>query len=139
MVTYEVTASGPLGFQVSASGAHPGTHLIGDFASLAEAEAFIQLMLQIDAGPTSVSALLFVADDGFHNFGIDDLIRSSQQLRELAAKVRSKVIETKVKARHLRAVASSRRDYWCELVQPVPDALAAPTSATGEPDSTAGR
>ena len=50
MFTYDVTATGPKGFQVSVTGLHPhGTSLIGDFASLQEAEAFADQMRVIDA------------------------------------------------------------------------------------------
>ena len=50
MFTYDVTATGPLGFQVSVTGAHPrGTNLIDDFGSLQEAEAFADQMRMIDA------------------------------------------------------------------------------------------
>ena len=50
MFTYDVTATGPKGFQVSVTGPHPlGTSLIGDFGSLQEAEAFADQMRVIDA------------------------------------------------------------------------------------------
>ena len=50
---YAVIPTGPLGFQVTATGL-PGetSRLIADFASLAEAEAFAASMRQIDAGRT---------------------------------------------------------------------------------------
>ena len=51
MFTYDVTATGPKGFQVSVTGPAPrGTSLIGDFGSLQEAEAFADQMREIDAG-----------------------------------------------------------------------------------------
>jgi hypothetical protein len=50
MFTYDVTATGPKGFQVSVTGPAPrGTSLIGDFGSLYEAEAFADQMRKIDA------------------------------------------------------------------------------------------
>ena len=50
MPTYDVTATGPKGFQVSVTGPDPrGTSLIGDFGSLHEAEAFADQMRVIDA------------------------------------------------------------------------------------------
>ena len=45
-----VTPGGPLGFQVNATGLDHEARLIGDFSTLAEAEAFADLMRQIDAG-----------------------------------------------------------------------------------------
>lgn len=45
-----ITSGGPLGFQVSATEPDHETRLIGDFSSLAEAEAFADSMRQIDAG-----------------------------------------------------------------------------------------
>jgi hypothetical protein len=50
---YVVTPTGPLGFQVTATGL-PGetSGLIADFGSRAEAEAFAASMRQIDVGPT---------------------------------------------------------------------------------------
>ena len=50
MFTYDVSATGPKGFQVSVTGLHPqGTSLIGDFGSLQQAEAFADQMRVIDA------------------------------------------------------------------------------------------
>ena len=50
MFTYDVTATGPRGFQVSVTGPAPrGTSLISDFGSLHEAEAFADQMRKIDA------------------------------------------------------------------------------------------
>jgi hypothetical protein len=50
MFTYDVTATGPKGFQVSVTGPAPrGTSLVGDFGSLHEAEAFADQMRDIDA------------------------------------------------------------------------------------------
>ena len=47
---YVVTPGGPLGFQVSATGPDHEARLIGNFSTLAEAEAFADSMRQIDAG-----------------------------------------------------------------------------------------
>ena len=50
MFSYDVTATGPKGFQVSVTGPAPcGSSLIGDFGSLDEAEAFADQMRKIDA------------------------------------------------------------------------------------------
>jgi hypothetical protein len=50
---YVVTPTGPLGFQVAATGLpDQASGLIADFSSLAEAEAFAASMRQIDAGRT---------------------------------------------------------------------------------------
>jgi hypothetical protein len=52
---YVVTPTGPLGFQVTATDV--GTdELIGDFASLAEAQVFAAAMREIDAGQSHVMA-----------------------------------------------------------------------------------
>jgi hypothetical protein len=45
-----ITPGGPLGFQVSATGPEREIRLIGDFSSLAEAEAFAASMRQVDGG-----------------------------------------------------------------------------------------
>jgi hypothetical protein len=47
---YVVIRGGPMGFQVNATSPEHETRLIGDFSTLAEAEAFAALMRQIDAG-----------------------------------------------------------------------------------------
>ena len=50
MFTYDITLTGPKGFQVSVTGPYPhGTCLIGDFGSLQEAEVFADQMRVIDA------------------------------------------------------------------------------------------
>jgi hypothetical protein len=50
---YVVTTGGPLGFRVTATGLHPGENeLVADFATLAEAESFADLMRKIDANRT---------------------------------------------------------------------------------------
>ena len=57
MLTYDVTAKGPPGFQVSVTGPDPcGTNHIGDFGSLQEAQAFADQMREIDArgGPVGL-------------------------------------------------------------------------------------
>ena len=55
MITYDVTVTGSLGFQVSALGPYPSdARLIGDFGSLQEAEAFADRMREIDAGRSYV-------------------------------------------------------------------------------------
>jgi hypothetical protein len=54
---YVVTAGGPLGFQVAATGLRPGQNeLVADFATLAEAESFADLMRKTDAGRTYFEA-----------------------------------------------------------------------------------
>ena len=47
---YVTTPGGPLGFQVSATGPDHEAGLVGDFATLAEAEAFAASMRRIDGG-----------------------------------------------------------------------------------------
>ena len=55
MITYNVTITGSLGFQVSVLGPYPSdAHLIGDFGSSQEAEAFADRMREIDAGRADV-------------------------------------------------------------------------------------
>jgi hypothetical protein len=55
MITYDVTVTGPLGFQVSVVGPRlRGARLIDDFGSLREAEAFADRMREIDAGRSYV-------------------------------------------------------------------------------------
>ena len=58
MITYNVTVTGPLGFQVSVLGPYPRTaRLIGDFGSSQEAEAFVDRMREIDAGRSYIAPL----------------------------------------------------------------------------------
>jgi hypothetical protein len=49
MVIYEVTASGPEEYQVTAIDSGRDRALVGDFHTLAEAESFAAHMRQIDA------------------------------------------------------------------------------------------
>jgi len=49
-MTYDVTPTGPKGFQVSTPRAGGAPHIVGDFASLVEAEAFANVMRRLDAG-----------------------------------------------------------------------------------------
>jgi hypothetical protein len=53
---YVVTPGGPLGYQVNATGPDQETRLIGDFSTLAEAEAFAASMRQIDGGRSYLMA-----------------------------------------------------------------------------------
>ena len=84
MVSYEVTGTGPTGFQVSV--AHPvhGIHLIGNFCSLHEAETFAETMRDVDAGPSY----------GHAEHKSDTLIRRNRQLITAAAEARSAVRQT---------------------------------------------
>ena len=53
-ITYDVTATGPLGFQVSVLGPYlRDARLIGDFGSLQEAEAFADRMREDRRRPIS--------------------------------------------------------------------------------------
>ena len=64
MFTYDVTATEPLGFQVSVSGPHPrGTDLIDDFGSLHEAEVFADRMRVIDAAGLTSSLCRRIVHD----------------------------------------------------------------------------
>jgi hypothetical protein len=57
MITYNVTVTGPLGFQVSALGPYSSDALlISDFGSLQDAEAFASKMRENRCGPVSRSA-----------------------------------------------------------------------------------
>jgi hypothetical protein len=57
VITYDVTVTGPLGFQVSVLGLYlHDARLMGDFGSLQEAEAFADRMREIDAGPSHLFA-----------------------------------------------------------------------------------
>jgi hypothetical protein len=50
---YAVTSGGPSGFQVTATGPHPDENqLVANFATLAEATTFANLMREIDDGST---------------------------------------------------------------------------------------
>jgi hypothetical protein len=56
-MTYDVIPTGPKGFQVPATpfpGAVP--HIVGNFASLVEAEAFAGMMRRLDAGQSHDAA-----------------------------------------------------------------------------------
>lgn len=55
-MTYDVTAAGPKGFQVRAARAGGAPYVVGDFASLGEAEAFADVMRQLDAGQSHDAA-----------------------------------------------------------------------------------
>jgi hypothetical protein len=48
-MAYMIAPGGPLGFQVNATGPDHQARLIGNFSTLAEAEAFADSMRQIDA------------------------------------------------------------------------------------------
>jgi hypothetical protein len=49
-MAYVVTPGGPLGFQINVTGSDHEMRLLGDFGTLAEAEAFADSMREIDAG-----------------------------------------------------------------------------------------
>jgi hypothetical protein len=50
MATYEVTATGPKGFQVTTIGADGLAAIADDFCTLLEAEAFAYTLRRLDAG-----------------------------------------------------------------------------------------
>jgi hypothetical protein len=52
MIRYEVTPTGPKGYQVSAIGPEWDGVVVGDFSTEAAAEAFAEQMRQIDADPS---------------------------------------------------------------------------------------
>ena len=93
VLTYDVTASGPEGFQVSVT--HPvyGAHLIGNFRSLLAAEMFADKMREIDVGPSHSAA----------GYRTEALIRRNHELIAAASKAWSEIRETKLKARYARA------------------------------------
>jgi hypothetical protein len=109
MITYNVTVTGPLGFQVSVLGPHPpDARLISDFGSLREAEAFADRMREIDAGRSYVTPvpqvgqrLRLETDDP----ATDDLIDRNHVLIAAATKARSDVIATLLKAEQGREQA----------------------------------
>lgn len=123
MFTYNVSATGPKGFQVSVTGPRPlGTNLIDDFPSLAEAEAFATRMRVIDAGRTFIAPLSSILGGSASDIRTDDLIRRSRALREVAAQARSTAMESEVRAQHLRGQAAIDREFWCGLREIAPGA-----------------
>ena len=98
MITYNVTVTGPLGFQVSVFGPYlRDARLIGDFGSLQEADAFADRMGEIDAGRSYVASvpehsprLRWEVDDP----RTDDLIDRNHVLIAAATKARSDVRAT---------------------------------------------
>jgi hypothetical protein len=106
MITYNVTVTGPLGFQVSVLGPYPrDARLIGDFDSLQEAEAFADRMRVIDAGRSYVAPvpdhsprLRWEMDDP----RTDDLIDRNPVLIAAATKARSDVRATRLKGAQAR-------------------------------------
>jgi hypothetical protein len=109
MITYNVTITGPLGFQVSALGPYSSDALlISDFGSLQEAKAFADRMREIDAGRSYVTPvpehsprLRWETDDST----TDDLIDRNHVLIVAATKARSDVIATLLKAEERREQA----------------------------------
>ncbi len=99
--SYEVTATGPQGFQVSVT--HPvyGTHLIGNFCSLQMAETFADDMREIDLGPSHRAA----------DYRIGDSDPPEPRLIDAAAEARSHFRE-KVNADHTRAQGRVMRAQW---------------------------
>jgi hypothetical protein len=55
MITYKVTATGPQGYQVTAISPNWQGALVGDFCTALAAEAFAELMRQIDADRSHAS------------------------------------------------------------------------------------
>ena len=114
MITYDVTVTGPLGFQVSVLGPYPrDARLISDFGSLQEAEAFADQMREIDAGRSYVTPvpqhsprLRWEMNDP----RTDDLIDRNHVLIEAATKARSDVIATVLKAEQGREEARIARN-----------------------------
>ena len=109
MITYNVTVTGSLGFQVSVLGPYlRGARLIDDFGSLQEAEAFADRMREIDAGRSYVTPvpehslrLRWEMDDP----RTDDLIDRNHVLIAAATKARSDVRATLLKAEQGREQA----------------------------------
>jgi hypothetical protein len=55
-IRYEVTASGPKGYQVTAIGPGWEFAVVGDFCSKLAAEGFAAVMRRVDASPSSHAA-----------------------------------------------------------------------------------
>jgi hypothetical protein len=55
MVTYEVTPTGPKGYEVTAISPEWQGVVVGDFCSLQAAEKFAESMREIDAGANSIA------------------------------------------------------------------------------------
>jgi hypothetical protein len=97
MITYNVTVTGPLGFQVSVLGPYPRyDRLIGDFGSLQEAEGFADKMREIDAGRSHVSPVPQHRE--MDDPRTDDLIDRNRVLIAAATKARSDVRAALLKA-----------------------------------------
>jgi hypothetical protein len=106
MISYNVTVTGPLGFQVSVLCAYPpDARPIGDFGSLQEADAFADRMREIDAGRSHVAPVpqhsprLRWEIDAPRT---DDLIDRNQVLIAAATKARSDIRATISKAEQRR-------------------------------------
>lgn len=102
MFSYDVTATGPNGFQVRATHPVHGTHLIENFYSSQAAETFADDMREMDAGPSHSAA----------DYRIEVLIRRNHELIAAAAKGRSDISETKLKADDARAQGWAMRSHW---------------------------
>ena len=104
MITYNVTVTGPLGFQVSVLGPYPRyDRLIGDFGSLQEAEGFADKMREIDAGRSHVSPVPQHRE--MDDPRTDDLIDRNRVLIAAATEARSDVRATLLKAEQRREQA----------------------------------
>ena len=109
MITYNVTVTGPLGFQVSVLGPYPSTaRLIGDFGSSQEAEAFADWMREIDAGRSYIApvpSMVHDSDVEMDDSRTDDLIDRNHVLIAAATKARSDARATLLKAEQRREQA----------------------------------
>ena len=106
MITYDVTVTGPLGFQVSVLGPYPPTaRLIGDFGSLQEAERSLTgCARSMRAGLTSrlCRSMVHYFDVEMDDSRTDDLIDRNHVLIAAASKVRSDARATLLKAEQRR-------------------------------------
>ena len=106
MITYNVTVTGPLGFQVSVLGPYlRDGRLIGGFGSLQEADTFADRMREIDAGRSYVAPVPEHSPRLRREMDapkIDDLIDRNHLLIAAATKARTDIRATISKAEQRR-------------------------------------
>ena len=106
MIIYNVTVTGPLGFQVSVLGPYPSNaRLIGDFGSSHEAEAFADRMREFDGGRSYIAPVSEHSQREMDAPRTDDLIDRNHVLVAAATKARSDAGTTILKAEQRREQA----------------------------------